>query len=158
LAPNLNDLLLERREVLTLIAFHATVTPQILFPPNGVSRTVFVTGDYRDTDTKSPAQANYQVVDEYRIDQPIAKVASHAVPGQPGFYTFAFKTHLQAQVASSDSNGRLYTMALAVTDSSGSVGQSFGIWVPPAGYHPPKPKPHAQTANALSQRGHLRRH
>ena len=151
--PDLADLALERRNLLTISNFHASIAPQTLYPANGQYLPVFVTGSYHVTGNR-PAQANYQVVDEYRLDQPQANVASHAVPNKPGDYVFAFKTYLQARVASSDTNGRLYTIAVAVTEPNDSTGTTFGIWVPPAGYKPPKPVPHASVATQLSSRGH----
>jgi hypothetical protein len=156
LAPDLAALTLERRELLTITDFHAAIAPQILFPPNGESLPVFVTGSYRVGTKHNPAQANFQVVDEYRLVQPQGNVKSRAVPNKPGVFAFSFKTYLQARVASSDSNGRLYTMVVAVTETNDSAGRTFGIWVPPAGFHPPKSVPHAKTAARLSSRGRMR--
>ncbi len=157
--PNLAGLALERRELLTISDFKVAINPQIIYPPNSQYVPITVTGSYKVGPHQGAALANFLVVDEYRLDMPHGDVKSHPVPDEVGRYTFSFQTHLQARVAGGDSDGRLYTIAVSARQPDNAAGQSFGIWVPPQGYHPPKTAvPQAHTALVLSQRGRVRAH
>jgi len=157
LKPDLGELALERRELLTITEFKVSLSPQILYPPNSQYVPISVSGSYKVGPHQGPALANFQVVDEYRLDMPYGDVKSHPVPNQAGRYTFSFQTFLQARVAGGDSNGRLYTIAVSARQSDNAVGNSYGIWVPPAGYRGSTTVvPHAHSALMLAQRGRAR--
>ena len=159
--PDLAGLALERRELLTITDFKVALSPQILTPPNSQYVPITVTGSYKVGPHQGPARVNFQVVDEYRLVMPYGDVHSHAVPNEVGRYTFSFQTNVQARVAGADSNGRLYTICVAAGQPDNSVGNSYGIWVPPAGYHGNSTKaavPQARSALVLSQRGRASHH
>ena len=156
LTSEFSALTLEARQLLTVSALKATLIPQIVYPVTGQYVPITIAGSYRTGPNDPPAQANFQVVDEYREVQPHGNVKSFPVPGSPGLYTFSFRTYLQSEVASGDSDGRLYTVAMSARQSNNSVGNSYGIWIPPQGYHPTTVVPQAHNALKLSNRGRMR--
>jgi hypothetical protein len=121
---------LEPRELLTITGFTASSKPHYLVPPNGryVPITVVGTVDVREQNV-SPS-VNFQVVDEYRKNQPRANVRTQLISTSPRRFQFAFTVRLPASVASADVSGRQFYIIVAARDPNGSAGKALSVVVP----------------------------
>jgi hypothetical protein len=138
--PEINTL--ERRELPAITALHVTAAPMILTPPQGQYVKVLVKGELFNNSKNSLPQLRYQVTDEYRQIQPAGPVVLTPLGG--GRFSFQFRVALQARVASADTQGRLYFMAVIGEDANGSLGRTLHFLVP----NGPVPK----SANAAARR------
>jgi hypothetical protein len=128
----------------SLLAFIPTVTatPNLLWPPNGRDVEVIVSGTFKEytivgTGTKAhqvfeslpgPKQADYQVVDEYRRDQPRGPV--QLVDQGGGNFTFSFPVFLQASRSTEYAAGRRYYITVGAKDSDSWAGLTVPVQVP----------------------------
>jgi hypothetical protein len=102
----------------------------VVFPPNGRFVPITVVGSVSVRPRGAAPIVNFQVVDEYRLNQPSGRVKIVAVPNSPGHFQFKFKVRLPASVAASDKSGRQYFLTVAARDTNGSAGRVFPIIVP----------------------------
>jgi hypothetical protein len=94
-----------------------TANPNILWPPNGKSVPVTVSGIITPgTQTISPGSTAYAVLDEYGQVQPSGGIA----PGAGG--TYAFAASLIAARNGNDQDGRTYTISVGAKDAVGNIG------------------------------------
>jgi len=92
-------------------------SPNSLWPPNGKSVLVTVSGSITDADSGVDASsAMYAVTDEYGQVQPSGGVTV----GADG--TYAFGVSLEASRDGTDRDGRTYTIVVSGTDMAGNVG------------------------------------
>jgi hypothetical protein len=97
----------------------ATATPTVLWPPNGKTTSVIVTGTVSDEGSGvDVSSGRFVVTDEYGILQPSGGV-SIAADG-----TFSIAIPLAASRRGNDDDGRTYTIAISATDRAGNVGSS----------------------------------
>jgi Putative Ig domain len=97
-----------------------TATPNILWPPNGNSVLVTVSGTLT-AGTSALTSTTYAVLDEYGQVQPSGNITL----GAGGSYSFAVP--LIASRNGYDLNGRTYTIRVGGTDSIGNVGLCSAI-------------------------------
>lgn len=89
--------------------------PALLWPPNGRSVSVTLSGNISDDMSGVDASsAKFSVLDEYGIIHPSGSITI----GRDG--VFSFPINLQASRSGNDSDGRHYTIALSATDSAGN--------------------------------------
>jgi hypothetical protein len=92
----------------------AAVTPAVLWPPNGQTMDVILSGTI--TDNRGLAGARYVVTDEYGLPQP-AGVITLAADG-----SYSVTLPLVADRHSDDKDGRKYTIVVLATDLVGNEG------------------------------------
>ena len=112
----------------------ASARPSILWPANGTTVPVLVTGTIKDTDSGVDASKTaYTVQDEYGSITPSGGIQL----GSDGSY--AVTVPLQASRLASDTDGRHYTITVSARDNAGNVGSnSVVVTVPqvmPSGCH-----------------------
>ena len=96
-----------------------SVTPDILWPPNGKLVPVTIAGIITDAGSGvHTSTAAYVVIDEYGLIQPSGSVTVNA----DGSY--AFTTQLQASRKGSDKDGRQYTITVSAQDEAGNMGSA----------------------------------
>jgi len=102
------------------------VNPKTLWPPNGKMVPITVSG--KITDTCSGVNANsaaYSVKDEYGEVQQTGAITLGAGD------SYSFTVLLQASRLGSDSDGRLYTIAVSASNNAGKIGsQASPVIVP----------------------------
>jgi hypothetical protein len=154
-APQLDQL--ESRQLM-IFGVKATIVPAPIWPPNNQYIPVTISGTFIEFTTvgnkqvvkKLPGQkrANFQVIDEYRQDEPFGPIAM--VDQGDGTYTFSVTTHLQARRAEEFIAGRRYEIILGAKDSDGWGGRVFHVQVPHSlqdrGPAPIQPRPKPATA------------
>ena len=97
----------------------ATVTPTVLWPPNGKTIAVIVTGTVSDAGSGVDlASGEFVVSDEYGVVQPSGGV-SMADDG-----TFLIAIPLAASRRGNDHDGRTYSIAISATDRAGNTGSA----------------------------------
>jgi hypothetical protein len=100
----------------------ASVSPSILWPPNGKSVAVTVSGAITGGGCGiNAATAAFAVVDEYGLVQPSGPVTL----GPGGSYSFAVS--LVASRNGNDKDGRQYTITVSAHDNVGNVGFASAI-------------------------------
>ena len=100
----------------------AGVQPTSLWPPNGRSATVTVSGTVADvTSGIDPVSARFSVVDEYGQVQPSGPVSI----GAGGRYTAAVT--LVASRNGNDKDGRTYSIVVRVHDNAGNLGTASAV-------------------------------
>jgi hypothetical protein len=92
----------------------ASVTPSLLWPPDGRIVNVVVTGQVSDAQSGA-ARLVWSVVDEYRTHQPSGTVMLS------GNGPFTFTVPLIADRKGTDKNGRHYTIQLTAYDAAGNA-------------------------------------
>lgn len=117
---------LEPRELNAIGQVTATVTPRILFPPNGRFVTVSVTGTVIATSTEP--KMFFAVTDEYRQFEPRARI--HPVKVETNKWAFAFTVPLQARASQRVPDGRHYDILVAAGDADNGNGATVGVLVP----------------------------
>jgi hypothetical protein len=85
-----------------------------LWPPNGKTRTVTVTGTAADSGSGLVQEGNYRVADEYGQVQPAGTFRLTADG------TFSFDVSLEARRLGTDLSGRTYTIVVTVRDVAGN--------------------------------------
>lgn len=106
----------------------ATVTPDVLFPPNGRFVPVTVTGQVIETNKRLTPTASFQVIDEYRRVEPSGPITLVRRPD--GNYDYSFTIRLQARRATQYPAGRRYYIIVAASDSEGGTGPTVAVQVP----------------------------
>jgi hypothetical protein len=104
-----------------------TVSPNVLWPPNGKFVTVTVTGV--GSDALSGVNASslaFHVVDEYRTVEPSGPITSISPAGPNAFggdaqVAFTFQVMLQARRHGFDRDGRQYTIDVTLSDMAGNA-------------------------------------
>jgi hypothetical protein len=105
-----------------------TVTPNILWPPNGKYVTVTVTGTASDSlSGVNDTTLAYHVADEYGLVQPSGAITDITATGATAFggYTdvhFSFQIRLQASRHGYDRDGRHYMIGVTADDTAGNIG------------------------------------
>jgi hypothetical protein len=94
-----------------------TVTPALLWPPDGALVTVTVSGIASDLQS-GVAMIKWAVVDEYRQVQPSGSIAATNGP-------FSFQIVLKRERRGSDKDGRHYTINVTAVDAAGN--QTLGM-------------------------------
>jgi hypothetical protein len=103
-----------------------STTPKSLWPPNGGTAPVTISGTITDPDAAcSITSAAYLVRDEYGKVQPSGTLAL----GPGG--AFSFIVPLQASRLGSDLDGRLYTITVGASNNVGMTGSQSGTVVVP---------------------------
>jgi hypothetical protein len=97
-----------------------TATPSTLWPPNGKSVSVVVSGSIT-AGTSALTTTTYAVVDEYGQDQPNGNITL----GAGGSYSFAVP--LIAARNGNDKDGRTYTINVTGSDKIGNVGACSAV-------------------------------
>ncbi len=97
-----------------------TATPNTLWPPNGNSVVVTVSGNV-SAGTSPIVSGAYAVTDEYGRVQPSGNI----VIGSGGIYSFGVS--LTASRGGSDADGRTYTIVVSGTDQIGNVGSCSAV-------------------------------
>lgn len=128
---------LEERKLL-YFSVAASAVPDTLWPPNDRYVPVTVSGTLREFAIEGnkqvfkklpgPKKANFQVVDEYRQDEPAGPIALTDVGG--GKYTFSFTTHLQARRSTEFAAGRRYYIIVGARDDDGWGGKVVTVQAP----------------------------
>jgi hypothetical protein len=104
----------------------ATATPTTLWPANGRSVAVVVSGQMSDAGSGINATtAAFHLVDEYLVLHPSGPVSV----GADGHYSFTVM--LQASRLASDSDGRRYDVVVSVSDNAGNAGSASVIVTAP---------------------------
>jgi hypothetical protein len=99
-----------------------TVTPRVLWPPNGNMVPVSVSGTINDTGSGvNVNSAVFAVKDEYGRVQPKGAVTL----GSGGNYSFTLL--LQASRLATDLDGRRYTVTVRAKDNAGNGGSKTGV-------------------------------
>lgn len=97
-------------------------TPSSLWPPNGKSVVVTVSGVVTPgTQTIPPSGTTYAVTDEYGQVQPTGNITL----GAGGSYSFGVS--LIAARNGNDRDGRAYTIVVSATDNIGNVGSCSAV-------------------------------
>ncbi len=117
---------LEERTSLASLAVTAKATPNIL-PPSGRYVPVTVSGLITEPG-KTPPDARFQVVDEYRRVEPARRLSLK--PYKKGYLSYSFTIYLQAWSSAKDPSGRHYYILVAASDSKGSAGKTIPVVVP----------------------------
>jgi hypothetical protein len=102
-------------------AVTATVTPSLLWPPDGRIVNVLVSGEAFDAQSGA-ARLSWRVADEYGKHQPTGTVAL------AGNGPFAFHVPILVDRLGTDKNGRFYTIHITVFDAAGNP---LGMQKPP---------------------------
>jgi hypothetical protein len=102
-------------------AMTATVTPSLLWPPDGRIANVFVSGEAFDGQS-GVARLSWRVADEYGKHQPTGTVAL------AGNGAFSFQVPILVDRLGTDKNGRVYTIHITVFDAAGNA---LGMQKPP---------------------------
>jgi hypothetical protein len=138
----------------------ASAVPNTLWPPNGRFVPVTITGTLREFSLQGnkpifqklggPKKANFQVVDEYRRDEPAGPLNLVDVGG--GKFTFSVTIHLEAERAAEFPAGRRYYILVAGQDIDGWGSKTVTVQVPhslqdrgPGPLEPGPPKIHGKT-------------
>ncbi len=108
----------------TLPSVSCSVTPDTLWPPNGKSVSVTVSGII-SLGTSAIASSAYEIIDEYGQVQPNGSV----VLGPGGGYSFGVS--LIAARKGKDRNGRRYTIAVRSADEVGNIGSCLVVVTAP---------------------------
>ena len=119
---------LEGRALLSVSGVSIATNPAYLWPPNGRSVPVTVSGQVIDNDANAHPTANFRVIDEYGAVQPSGSVTLHQDGG--GVYSYAFTTDLQASRTGRDKDGRQYTIQVIAQDTSNSLSNQAVVTVP----------------------------
>jgi hypothetical protein len=104
-----------------------TVSPNVLWPPNGKFVTVTVTGVASDTLSGVNASSlAFHVVDEYGTVEPSGPITSISPTGPNAFggdahVAFTFQVMLQARRHGFDRDGRQYTIDVTLSDMAGNA-------------------------------------
>jgi hypothetical protein len=104
-----------------------TVSPNVLWPPNGKFVTVTVTGVASDTLSGVNASSlAFHVIDEYGTVEPSGPITSISPTGPNAFggdaqVAYTFQVMLQARRHGSDRDGRQYTIDVIVSDMAGNA-------------------------------------
>jgi hypothetical protein len=118
--------LLNGRSDTTPPSISLSVTPRVLWPPNGKGVPVTISGTI--TDSGSGVNANsvaFSVKDEYGEIQPTGAITL----GPGGSYSFSVL--LQASRRGTDLDGRRYTITVRATDNAGNgVSKTSAVIVP----------------------------
>ena len=101
-----------------------SITPAVLWPPNGKMMPVTVSGSITDSGCTLEA-ASYAVKDEYGELQPSGSVTL----GAGG--TYSFTLWLRASRLGTDLNGRLYTVTVSASNNAGEAGSQTGTVIVP---------------------------
>jgi hypothetical protein len=101
-----------------------SATPTSLWPPNGKTVPVTVSGTITDTGC-TVTTATYAVTDEYGQVQPSGPVAV----GKGGAYSFTIP--LQASRLGADLDGRLYTITVIASNNGGKTGSQVARVIVP---------------------------
>lgn len=131
---------LATREMLTLTGVWANVTPQKL-PNNGKYVPIVISGEVTNDNPKDRPVVRYQVIDQYRADEPKGNVT--LTEQKPGHWVFKFTIHLQAQRNSNTRGARQYSVTLGYEDSDNGAGKTLPVIVPEY-VAKPAPKPAAR--------------
>jgi hypothetical protein len=105
----------------------SSVSPDVLWPPNGKFVTVTVAGMASDSLSGVNAQAlKFHVVDEYGRVEPSGRITNLAETGVTAFggfshIDFSFQVQLQARRFGFDKNGRHYTIDVSAGDMAGNT-------------------------------------
>ena len=141
--PVLEFARLEERALMSFIAAPPTVSQQVLAPTNRYV-PITVSGQFTEyrvvtvNDKPSivfgaqpgPRRANFQVVDQYRQDQPRGPITLHLTNAAGGVFQYSFTFFLQASRKNSDLGGRQYHVIVAAGDKDGWTGKIFTVLVP----------------------------
>jgi hypothetical protein len=100
-----------------------STTPKSLWPPNGRTVTVTVSGTITDTAAcaVNAKSAAYVVTDEYGQVQPTGGI----ILGAGG--TYSFTVPLQASRMGKDPDGRQYTITVRAKDNAGNAGSASAV-------------------------------
>lgn len=91
----------------------AVVNPAVLWPPDGRTVTVVVSGVAVDNESGA-ARIHWTVLDEYRLVEPSGEVV---LTGNGGY---SFQVPLVAERRGNDKDGRHYTIRITVRDAAGN--------------------------------------
>ncbi|MFO0959902.1 MAG: hypothetical protein U0800_21115 [Isosphaeraceae bacterium] len=123
--------LLESRDLTVVSSVTGIAMPNVLQPPGNRWVTVSVKGTVNNT-LKVQPQVNYQVIDDYRVVQPVGNVKLTRFYSKPGDhrYSYDFTVQLPAQVASNDTGGRHFFILVSAGDAQNGNGKYMPVWVP----------------------------
>ena len=104
-----------------------SANPSSLWPPNGKSVPVTVSGTITDSGSGvNPSTLACKVVDSYGLVQPACSVGSLGAGG-----AYSFTVSLVASRNGNDKNGRTYTISVSASDYAGnSASVSTAVIVP----------------------------
>jgi len=91
-------------------------TPESLWPPDGTTKAVAITGTIVDEGGSGLASATFSVVDEYGAVQPAGSITVNADG------TYSATVMLQASRLTTDADGRHYTITVRGVDVAGNTG------------------------------------
>jgi hypothetical protein len=104
----------------------ASANPAVLWPPNGKTVDVMVSGRITDvTSGVNPNSATFSVVDAYGTVQPSGDVVVS------GNGSYSFTVALEARRSGTDQNGRVYTIVVSAQDNAGNQGSASTTVVVP---------------------------
>lgn len=108
-------------------AISVSTNPSTLWPPNGKSEPVTVSGTITDSGSGvNPSTLACNVVDEYGLVQPPCSLGPLGAGG-----AYSFKVSLVASRNGNDKNGRSYTISVSASDYAGnSASASTTVIVP----------------------------
>jgi probable HAF family extracellular repeat protein len=114
----------------------ASAAPSILWPPNGQTIPVLVTGSVSDAGSGvAPSTGRFHVTDEYGgLD--VAGPVPIAADG-----TYSVQVPLVASRRGNDRDGRRYVIAISAADHAGNTGSASTIVTVPHSAPPPPPRP-----------------
>jgi hypothetical protein len=124
--------------MLLYFSVEATAVPSTLWPPNGRFVPVTISGTLREFSIQGnkpifqklggPKKANFQVVDEYRRDEPQGPI--QMVDAGGGKYTFSVTVNLEAERADEFAAGRRYYVVVGARDVNGWGSDIATVQVP----------------------------
>jgi hypothetical protein len=143
---------LEDRALRAFLVTAATVTPSVLWPPDGRFEAVTLSGVFTQyalvtshgkTQTvigalPGPRSAAFQVTDEYRRDEPRGPL--NLIDAGNGQFDYSTTIYLQASRANQFTAGRRYYIAVAAHDRDAWSGTTLAVVVPHDLSHPSKPQ------------------
>ncbi|WZO96598.1 hypothetical protein EP7_003598 [Isosphaeraceae bacterium EP7] len=119
---------LERRDLMvTQIVFPAAV-PHYVFPPDGRTVTIHVSGFVATSRTDKAPVAHFRVVDKYRQYEPQGIVALTKL--DPNGYSYAFDVNVPAKNGPLDQQGRFFNILVEGTDQDTTAGSYVRVSVP----------------------------
>jgi hypothetical protein len=141
---------LERRDLMVTTMVFPAAAPQYLFPANGQSVPIHVSGFVFSSRTDKAPVAHFRIVDKYRQYEPQGVVALKKLDANG--YSYAFDVNVPAKNGPLDQEGRFFNILVEGTDQDSTAGSYLRVSVP--GPQPTKlakssPKPTSTAPDAI---------